>query len=1181
MNDNILRLENLVQQLNECLNEAEFDQQKYMYAITNIEKLQLNCILIENVVNPTKQFLELLDIAVNKMEGYELWKKIKLVSAAYQMILIVYIFNKNKVILSNDCKTIITSNIKKIRGQIKKSKNSENKLMFYLDTIETGINVLDKADDQVRESIVQCISSVLKIIYAGVQGNYDDLFLNSLQLVNNLQIRLKSKVSYQWFQKLLIFNVSVGHIDLNISQNVLNYVQQFIEDSLNDDWHLTYAGLDIIQKIFENLGTIQQHFNIQISILAIFRKLSKHQTNKDSWHIREKIAEICILHCNHIHVQIQQELQHILLEMKQHENNDLVKLTLINENISEQAKQCLINQWSRVEDEEIKKFKFMTEQLQSIHNIVNSNVISTDQYYSEVCQQLHQMHIYHKQHLEQLLLTQQNNISTQLTFQIIEISSKLYENFSKLSDLQSNIQQIEQQLIIGNEKNIANFRLIKAKIDEAITSMNSIDLKLQQYNENNQKHFVQIKDKLDNLYYDIKAINDPVIQYQKIETRIIDYIIQEAQQYDTELYVPHQCIDPNFPQQQPFNIEQKIVQFLNNDNKQVLLITGDANMGKTILCQHLTQLLLKWQQWDNQTILPIYVNLSKLDSPYTILYNIFVTKQIISQDNLQKFVDSRKQFLLILDEFEIKPENYIKNIYQENAFLHKNCKVIFTCRNQFIQNKPDNLKLFCSDVNKLDQIQLVLLKQIQIEQYINKYCQKYNYNFKLYIANTQDYIELLQHPFILVNLINSQQYQQYSNQLQPNKLRSAIMEDILSQWYQKEIEKNAITNNVENIKQQFMLFSQNIALALYEFDTTQITCYNNQINSKQFTQKQILLQSLLNSNNSVQNLKACPFFSHQVQDVFYFNHNHFYFYIVSNAIIQELCNKVTIKNKSNIILVNNKKNQANNLYFNVQKIQENNIIYFEEKYISDHKFKQLFHNISHSKSNPQLLIAFQNVSLIQKSLYTPYFEKYNRNEIQIENITGTRASAYQKRDNIVIIIVGPTCTGKSTLVYRFLDKKYNPNLCGSMPGVLVYHFCKIMINNQYNLNANLVELRNPRCKDPCEEVNVVKYYCKQLQASIVICTYDITSYITFTEAQSYIYKMKNEYSNIVLCLCGTKCDDVQYIEVPTIVAQQFASDNEIIFYETSALEDVNVSELFSQVINLYKSQKIRLQDYKQ
>ncbi|CAL5970986.1 Hypothetical_protein [Hexamita inflata] len=468
--DIIKQLVKLIEQLKDGLLKQQTEKEQYLDAIVNLEKLQLNCVELEKFENPSELLIQVMNIAADEMEGLQLWKKVKVVSVAYQLILVAYAFNKNKITLTGDSKKCMGVYIQKMRDQIQSSKNSENRLFFYLDVIETGMSALENDDGTLRSFVFECTQSILKLTCAAFQGNYDDVIENSLSLVKQLKEKVDSKSKFSWFQQILILNISVGRIDKNITQTVLDYVTQFIQNNINSDWHLAYAGLDIVQKIFENLGTIQQHFKlIDISyILALLRTVQKMKTkNSDMWHIREKIAEICILNCNHVHIQIQQELSDLIKEMRPEETNNKVRQTLENELITDQVKQCFLNKWNEVQNNEINKFQIISEQLEQIQLQINQNDNQNDNNLTQIVSGFNEIQTY-------ITNCQSNFKFTKITNYYMTKSRRQHQHSEKLKYLHKFMKTIINQ-------NKFNYKFNKKLIMEIQTLLIILSKLISQY----------------------------------------------------------------------------------------------------------------------------------------------------------------------------------------------------------------------------------------------------------------------------------------------------------------------------------------------------------------------------------------------------------------------------------------------------------------------------------------------------------------------------------------------------------------------------------------------------------------------------------------------------------------------------------------------------------------------------
>jgi len=79
--------------------------------------------------------------------------------------------------------------------------------------------------------------------------------------------------------------------------------------------------------------------------------------------------------------------------------------------------------------------------------------------------------------------------------------------------------------------------------------------------------------------------------------------------------------------------------------------------------------------------------------------------------------------------------------------------------------------------------------------------------------------------------------------------------------------------------------------------------------------------------------------------------------------------------------------------------------------------------------------------------------------------------------------------------------------------------------------------------------------------------YDISKRDTFESAGRWLKELRDHAdSNIVIMLVGNKSDLKHLRAVPTDEAAAFASQNGLLFMETSALESSNVSEAFSAIL---------------
>ena len=85
-------------------------------------------------------------------------------------------------------------------------------------------------------------------------------------------------------------------------------------------------------------------------------------------------------------------------------------------------------------------------------------------------------------------------------------------------------------------------------------------------------------------------------------------------------------------------------------------------------------------------------------------------------------------------------------------------------------------------------------------------------------------------------------------------------------------------------------------------------------------------------------------------------------------------------------------------------------------------------------------------------------------------------------------------------------------------------------------------------------------------AGSAIVVYDITSQYSFVRAKSWIAELhKQANPNIIIALAGNKSDLESLRSVKYEDASNYAKENNLIFFETSAKNDHNVFEIFKSI----------------
>ena len=153
------------------------------------------------------------------------------------------------------------------------------------------------------------------------------------------------------------------------------------------------------------------------------------------------------------------------------------------------------------------------------------------------------------------------------------------------------------------------------------------------------------------------------------------------------------------------------------------------------------------------------------------------------------------------------------------------------------------------------------------------------------------------------------------------------------------------------------------------------------------------------------------------------------------------------------------------------------------------------------------------------------------------------------------IIIGSPSVGKSKIVVRFVKKDYVEE-----PALTIgVEF------GETNIQVEKKILRIQIWDTAGQELykSITRNYYKNCVCAIIV--YDITNRDSFNDVKNWIDECKN-YSpkTVLMALIGNKCDLKESRVVSTEEGQDLANENEILFYETSAKEGINIKEIFQK-----------------
>ena len=171
---------------------------------------------------------------------------------------------------------------------------------------------------------------------------------------------------------------------------------------------------------------------------------------------------------------------------------------------------------------------------------------------------------------------------------------------------------------------------------------------------------------------------------------------------------------------------------------------------------------------------------------------------------------------------------------------------------------------------------------------------------------------------------------------------------------------------------------------------------------------------------------------------------------------------------------------------------------------------------------------------------------------------------HKEKNCINIVFLGEKCCGKSSIVFQYMNNKFEPYYIQTM---FKESFTKEVFYEEKKVNLNIIVTSG--VEQYQEDYTKVYKNCDYF----VVC-YDVTSNESFFKAKDvicndllpYVFLYNENYSNIFLIGNKTdlrdKCVDVNKV-------MEFTMKNKIIFYESSAKNNNNIACIFNKIIELY------------
>lgn len=162
-----------------------------------------------------------------------------------------------------------------------------------------------------------------------------------------------------------------------------------------------------------------------------------------------------------------------------------------------------------------------------------------------------------------------------------------------------------------------------------------------------------------------------------------------------------------------------------------------------------------------------------------------------------------------------------------------------------------------------------------------------------------------------------------------------------------------------------------------------------------------------------------------------------------------------------------------------------------------------------------------------------------------------------------LLLLGNSGVGKTCLLLRYCDNIYNES------HVATIGIDYLIKQVQYKNKSIKLQIWDTAGQDRFR--SITQSYFKGSQG--VMLVYDVTSMDSFNSVKHWVTQIKENVkdNDIVILLLGNKLDSDNR-EVESNLAEEFADENNLLFMEASAKDNINVAKAFEKLyINIYDS----------
>jgi small GTP-binding protein len=165
-------------------------------------------------------------------------------------------------------------------------------------------------------------------------------------------------------------------------------------------------------------------------------------------------------------------------------------------------------------------------------------------------------------------------------------------------------------------------------------------------------------------------------------------------------------------------------------------------------------------------------------------------------------------------------------------------------------------------------------------------------------------------------------------------------------------------------------------------------------------------------------------------------------------------------------------------------------------------------------------------------------------------------------ETIKVVLIGESGVGKTSIIQRYVDNIFDPNVILTSSAQFISK--TVELNDEQSIKFDIWDTAGQE-----KFRALAKIFYKDAKAIILV--YDITNKESFDKIKNYWFKEieENSLSDVILAIVGNKSDLYELEQVNDEEGKKFADEKKAIFKNVSALNSMNIDNLFIDIAKKY------------